>query len=222
MIQTIRLEKTDLRNEDCLDTPLFSQQLQQEIIDTFNEKILSDERPAEKHELEKQQIVGQSIADYEDLCNLNESVLKRLQTAQIGKEMSKHSSTTMRPLLKNLEQQFEKNTQVTRNHRHGDIYSRFNIWPANLNISKSSRMVDWSDKLKHMEIKDVMDIDIGNMTEEFNSIKSNGNDHSEGPNKKNSILDDSFTQYLEKLKQEDDLYMEKDELNYKLDQLGSY
>lgn len=43
------------------------------------------------------------------------------------------------------------------------------MWPSNLNISKSSRMVDWSDKLKHMEIKDVMDIDIGNMTEEFSS-----------------------------------------------------
>ena len=83
-------------------------------------------------------------------------------------------------------------------------------------------MVDWSDKLKHMEIKDVMDIDIGNMTEEFNSIKSNGIDQSDGHNKKNSILDDSFTLYLEKLKQEDDLYIEKDELNYKLDQLGSY
>ena len=41
-------------------------------------------------------------------------------------------------------------------------------------------MVDWSDKLKHMEIKDVMDIDIGSMTEEFNSIKSNENDQSKG------------------------------------------
>ena len=67
-----------------------------------------------------------------------------------------------------------------------------------------------------------MDIDIGSMTEEFNSIKSNENDQSKGNQKKSSLQDDSFTQYLEKLKLEDDLYNEKDELNYKLDQLGSY
>ena len=90
-----------MKHEEYDDTPLFSQQLQQEIIDTFNEKILSEERPSEKIEMmeRQQQLAGQSITDYEDLCNLNESVLKRLQTAQIGKEMNKNSSTTMRPIL---------------------------------------------------------------------------------------------------------------------------
>lgn len=91
----------------------------------------------------------------------------------------------------------------TRNHnRELEICSRFNIWPRNLNISKSSRMVDWSDKLKHMEIKDVMDIDINNMTEEFSSFTPN-HDNKRDTNK-SSLADDSFTQYLEKLKQEDD------------------
>jgi len=39
-------------------------------------------------------------------------------------------------------------------------------------MSKSSRLVDWSDKLKHMEIKDVLDIDIGNISCEMSSQSS--------------------------------------------------
>ena len=78
--------------------------------------------------------------------------------------------------------------------------------------------MDWSDKLKHMEIKDVMDIDIGQMREELNVDSSKG-DNSVG--NRNSLQDDSFSQYLEKLKQEDDKFKE-DEFNYNLDQLGSY
>lgn len=45
-----------------------------------------------------------------------------------------------------------------------------------LNPSFSTNMVvDWSDKLKHMEIGDVMDIDIGQMRDEFKNDSSKGN-----------------------------------------------
>ena len=58
-----------------------------------------------------------------------------------------------------------------------------NKQPA-LNPSLSTNMVvDWSDKLKHMEIKDVMDIDIGQMREELNPVSSQGT-YSIGANRK--------------------------------------
>ena len=75
-------------------------------------------------------------------------------------------------------------------------------------------VVDWSDKLKHMEIGDVMDIDIGQMRDEFKNDSSKGN-QSVG-NRKSSLHDDSFSQYLEWLKEEDDKFQE-DEFNYNLD-----
>ena len=77
--------------------------------------------------------------------------------------MNKNSLTTQRPTrekpAKKLEMA-ESKLKGTGNNRH------------NLNLSQSSRVVDWSDKLKHMEIKDVMDIDIGHMTEEIEAADS--------------------------------------------------
>ena len=53
-----------------------------------------------------------------------------------------------------------------------EICSKFNKWSSKLKMSKSSRLVDWSVKLKGMEIKDVLDIDIGNISCEMSSQSS--------------------------------------------------
>jgi hypothetical protein len=107
-----------------------------------------------------------------------------------------------------------------------EICSKFNKWSSKLKMSKSSRLVDWSDKLKNMEIKDVLDIDIGNISCEMSSQSSIDDDKDnkieKKSRKKSSNHDDSFTQYLEKLQAEDDNFRDSLDLNYNLDQLGNY
>lgn len=103
-----------------------------------------------------------------------------------------------------------------------EICSKFNKWSSKLKMSKSSRHVDWSDKLKNMEIKDVLDIDIGNISCEMSSQSSIDDKNVVKSRKKSSNHDDSFTQYLEKLQAEDDNFKDSLDLNYNLDQLGNY
>lgn len=89
-------------------------------------------------------------------------------------------------------------------------------------MSHSSRMVDWSDKLKHMEIKDVMDINLDHMAAELDNDSSSKDMEKSIKDKKNS-WDDSFTHYLEQMRNDDDIQDEDyPEFNYNLDQLGSY
>ena len=64
--------------------------------------------------------------------------------------------------------------------------------------------VDWSDKLKHMEMKDIMDIDFTKMSEELRASASKRNiektrniEALELPDQE--IEDESFTQYLNDL-----------------------
>lgn len=45
-----------------------------------------------------------------------------------------------------------------------EICSRINKFSSQLRVSKSSKLVDWSDRLKNMEMKDVLDIDIANLS----------------------------------------------------------
>lgn len=96
--------------------------------------------------------------------------------------------------------------QMKRNqHRH-------------INLSKSGRLLDWSDKLKYMEMQDVLDIDINHVTEELERKSQR-----ELQDKVLNPLDDSFTQYLERLNVEtDNKHSKGNEESYDLDQLRSY
>ena len=53
--------------------------------------------------------------------------------------------------------------------------------------------MDWTDRLKYMEMEDILDIDIQNIAEEFEINKEQEGTLSR---KNSSIIDDTLSQYL--------------------------
>ena len=188
-------------------------------MDTFSHKILSQEEES-KATAKPGGRGGESVLDYEDLCNLSEASRARRLTAQMAQELGQSSATATRPKKQKSGRRVDASAEKHRGADGQQPELGYILQKRQLTMSQSSRVVDWSDKLKHMEIKDVMDIDIGHMREEMADSPLE-RDKSVGA-KKSSLLEDSFSQYLEKLKQEDDHFKEDDEFNYNLDQLGSY